>query len=194
VRGPVEGPTTGAVFEAHLERALAPALEPGRVVVVMDDPSAHKARRVRGPIEAGRAASCCFAALLAGPRPHRAGLLRARGLAAQGAGEDLRGALIEAMGRAGRDHRAGRLGLRASLRLPSPGPPAMTGALGEKTVRQASRASKTLFAVRARRITRSATRPVVRAASGSEGGGREGRAHALTAFCSAVEPQPPMAH
>ncbi len=47
----VEGPTTGAVFEAYLERALAPALEPGRVVV-MDDLSAHKGRRVRELIEA----------------------------------------------------------------------------------------------------------------------------------------------
>jgi hypothetical protein len=47
----VEGPTTGAVFEAYLERALAPALEPGRVVV-MDNLSAHKGRRVRELIEA----------------------------------------------------------------------------------------------------------------------------------------------
>ena len=46
----VEGPTTGAMFEAYLERALAPVLEPGRVVV-MDNLSAHKGARVRGIVE-----------------------------------------------------------------------------------------------------------------------------------------------
>ena len=49
----------GAVFEAYLERALAPALEPGRVVVVMDTLSAHKGRRVREPIEAAGRELCC---------------------------------------------------------------------------------------------------------------------------------------
>jgi transposase len=42
----VEGPTTREVFEAYLERVLAPTLEPGRVVV-MDNLSAHKGGRVR---------------------------------------------------------------------------------------------------------------------------------------------------
>ena len=46
----VEGGTTGALFEAYVERVLAPSLLPGRVVV-MDDLSAHKGERVRELIE-----------------------------------------------------------------------------------------------------------------------------------------------
>lgn len=42
----VEGGTTGAVFEAYVERALAPSLPPGRVVV-MGNLGAHKGERVR---------------------------------------------------------------------------------------------------------------------------------------------------
>jgi transposase len=41
----MEGPTTREVFEAYLERVLAPALEPGQIVV-MDDLSSHKGPRV----------------------------------------------------------------------------------------------------------------------------------------------------
>ncbi len=48
----VEGPTTREVFEAYLERVLAPTLRPGRVVV-MDNLSAHKSARV-GEIVEGR--------------------------------------------------------------------------------------------------------------------------------------------
>jgi len=47
----VEGATTGAVFEAYVERALAPSLRPGQVVV-MDNLSAHKGERVRRLVEA----------------------------------------------------------------------------------------------------------------------------------------------
>jgi len=46
----VEGATTKAVFEAYIERVLAPALSPGRVVV-MDNLSAHKGSRVRELVE-----------------------------------------------------------------------------------------------------------------------------------------------
>src|SRR3954454_15038615 len=46
----VEGPTIEAVFEAYLERALAPSLCPGQVVV-MDNLSSHKGSRVRELIE-----------------------------------------------------------------------------------------------------------------------------------------------
>jgi transposase len=46
----VEGATTGEVFEAYLEGFLAPALRPGQVVV-MDNLSAHKGRRVRDLVE-----------------------------------------------------------------------------------------------------------------------------------------------
>ncbi len=47
----VEGTTTGAVFEAYVERALSPMLRPGQIVV-MDNLSAHKGERVRELIEA----------------------------------------------------------------------------------------------------------------------------------------------
>ncbi len=46
----VVGSTTGAAFEAYVERVLAPKLLPGRVVV-MDNLSAHKGGRVRELIE-----------------------------------------------------------------------------------------------------------------------------------------------
>jgi transposase len=47
----VEGPTTKAVFEAYLERVLAPSLRPSQVVV-MDNLSSHKGSRVRELVEA----------------------------------------------------------------------------------------------------------------------------------------------
>jgi transposase len=46
----VEGPTTREVFEAYLERVLAPELRPGQIVV-MDNLSSHKGSRVRELIE-----------------------------------------------------------------------------------------------------------------------------------------------
>ena len=47
----VEGPTTREVFEAYVEKALAPSLSPGGVVV-MDNLSAHKGGRIRELLEA----------------------------------------------------------------------------------------------------------------------------------------------
>jgi transposase len=46
----VEGATTGAVFEAYVERVLSPMLCPGQVVV-MDNLTAHKGERVKELIE-----------------------------------------------------------------------------------------------------------------------------------------------
>jgi transposase len=46
----VEGPTTREVFEAYVDRVLAPELRPGQVVV-MDNLSAHKGSRIRELIE-----------------------------------------------------------------------------------------------------------------------------------------------
>ncbi len=46
----VVGGTTKAVFEAYVERVLAPALRPGQLVV-MDNLSSHKGERVRELIE-----------------------------------------------------------------------------------------------------------------------------------------------
>ncbi len=47
----VEGATTREVFEAYLERVVAPSLRPGQVVV-MDNLSAHKGGRVKEIVEA----------------------------------------------------------------------------------------------------------------------------------------------
>jgi len=47
----VVGSTTKAVFEAYVERVLAPSLSPGRVVV-MDNLGAHRGERVRELVEA----------------------------------------------------------------------------------------------------------------------------------------------
>jgi transposase len=46
----VEGTTTKIIFEAYVERVLAPALSPGQVVV-MDNLTAHKGSRVRELVE-----------------------------------------------------------------------------------------------------------------------------------------------
>jgi transposase len=50
VSGVVEGATTKAIFEAYVERVLAPALSPGQFVV-MDNLTAHKGSRVRELVE-----------------------------------------------------------------------------------------------------------------------------------------------
>lgn len=49
----IEGATSGAVFEAYVERVLTPTLVPGQVVVV-DNVGAHKTERVRRLIEDAR--------------------------------------------------------------------------------------------------------------------------------------------
>ena len=46
----VEGATTKVVFEAYIEKVLAPELKPGQIVV-MDNLSSHKGPRVRELIE-----------------------------------------------------------------------------------------------------------------------------------------------
>jgi transposase len=54
----VEGGTTKAVFEAYVERVLAPSLSAGQVVL-LDNLSAHKGDRVRELVE-GRGARLLF--------------------------------------------------------------------------------------------------------------------------------------
>jgi transposase len=46
----VEGATAARVFQTYVERVLAPSLEPGQIVV-MDNLSAHKPRRIRELID-----------------------------------------------------------------------------------------------------------------------------------------------
>lgn len=54
----VEGGTTTRVFETYVQRVLAPALEPGQVVV-MDKLGAHRPERIRELIEERGCASLC---------------------------------------------------------------------------------------------------------------------------------------
>ncbi len=82
----VEGGTTKAVFEAYVERALAPSLSPGQVVV-LDNLQAHKAERARRAVEQ-RGAELLFlpSFLLAGPLAHRGGVREGEGTATEGEG------------------------------------------------------------------------------------------------------------
>ena len=52
----VEGATTSRVFETYVERLLAPALKPGRVVV-MDNLGAHRPKRRERDLIEGEGAS-----------------------------------------------------------------------------------------------------------------------------------------
>jgi hypothetical protein len=55
----VEGATTRAVFETYVEKALAPSLRDGQVVV-MDNLSAHKGEHGRSSrVGAARSSTCC---------------------------------------------------------------------------------------------------------------------------------------
>jgi hypothetical protein len=84
----LDGPMTGDVFRAYVERMLAPALQPGDVVV-MDNLAAHK---VGGVAEAIRAAGASLMYLPPYPRsePDRAALRQAEGAPAQGSRPDPR--------------------------------------------------------------------------------------------------------
>lgn len=96
--GGVKGPTTREVFEVYLERLLAPSLRPGRVVV-LDNLSAHKGRRVREIVEG----ACCELLYLPPYSPDlnliEQALSKVKGLL-RNAEARTREALIGAMGRA----------------------------------------------------------------------------------------------
>jgi hypothetical protein len=85
----LDGPMTGDMFRAYVERVLAPSLEPGDVVV-MDNLAAHKVAGIRNAIAAVGASVALPAAVLAGPKPDRAGALEAESAPAQGFGSDAR--------------------------------------------------------------------------------------------------------
>jgi len=46
----IEGATTSRIFETYVEKVLVPSLEPGQIVV-MDNLSAHRPKRIRELIE-----------------------------------------------------------------------------------------------------------------------------------------------
>jgi transposase len=118
----VEGPTTREVFEAYLERVLAPTLEPGRVVV-MDNLSAHKGGRVREIVERAGCELIYLPPYSPDLNPIERAFSKVKGLLRR-AEACTREALIEAMGWAleavsARDARGffGHCGYRSSAQL-----------------------------------------------------------------------------
>ncbi len=87
----VVGGTTKEVFEAYIERVLAPTLRAGQVVVA-DNLAAHKGEEVCELVEAQGCELLFLAALLAGLQPHRGGVLEDQRPFAQGGDAHSRGA------------------------------------------------------------------------------------------------------
>ena len=125
----VEGSTKGYVFEAYVERFLAPSLRPGQVVV-LDNLGVHKTEGVRDPHRGSWMRAVVPAGLLAaGAQPHRGGLQQGEGTPQEVGGAhtgsfgrgDGRGALF-------RDA-PGRSGMVRSLRLRVRGPTFMNTAV-----------------------------------------------------------------
>jgi transposase len=94
----VEGPTTREVFEAYLERVLAPTLRPGRIVV-LDNLSAHKGGRVREIVERRGCELFHLPPYSPDLNPIEEAFAKVKGLLRK-AEARTREALIEAMGRA----------------------------------------------------------------------------------------------
>ena len=94
----VEGATTKAVFEAYVERVLAPSLSPGEIVV-MDNLSSHKGSRIRELIE-GRGCELIYLPPYSPDlNPIEEAFAKIKALLRKAAART-REALLEAMGRA----------------------------------------------------------------------------------------------
>ena len=94
----VEGATTKAVFEAYVERVLAPSLSPGEIVV-MDNLSSHKGSRIKELIE-GRGCELIYLPPYSPDlNPIEEAFAKLKALLRR-AGARTREALLEAMGRA----------------------------------------------------------------------------------------------
>ena len=92
----VEGSTNKAVFEAYVERILAPSLRPGQVVV-MDNLSAHKGEEVGEIIEGGGCEVLFLPAYSPDLNPIEEAFSKIKGLLRR-AQARTKEALIEAMG------------------------------------------------------------------------------------------------
>lgn len=94
----VEGATTKAVFEAYVERVLAPSLSPGEIVV-LDNLSSHKGSRIRELIE-GRGCELIYLPPYSPDlNPIEEAFAKIKALLRKAAART-REALLEAMGRA----------------------------------------------------------------------------------------------
>lgn len=94
----VEGATTKAVFEAYVERVLAPSLAPGQIVV-MDNLSSHKGSRIRELIEDRGCELLYLPPYSPDLNPIEEAFAKLKALLRR-AGARTREALLEAMGRA----------------------------------------------------------------------------------------------
>ena len=92
----VEGTTNREVFEAYVQRVLAPTLRPGQVVV-MDNLSAHKGHKVRELIERKRCELLYLPPYSPDLNPIEEAFSKIKGLMRK-AGARTREALVEAMG------------------------------------------------------------------------------------------------
>jgi transposase len=94
----VEGATTKAVFEAYIERVLAPSLSPG-YIVVMDNLSSHKGSRISEHIERRGCELMYLPPYSPDLNPIEEAFAKIKALLRK-AGGRTREALLEAMGRA----------------------------------------------------------------------------------------------
>jgi transposase len=94
----VEGATTAAVFEAYVEKVLAPSLRPGQVVV-MDNLGAHRPKRVRELIEERGCELLYLPSYSPDYNPIEEAFAKIKHLLRE-ASARTRGALVEAMGAA----------------------------------------------------------------------------------------------
>jgi transposase len=93
----VVGSTKKAVFEAYIERVLAPSLPPGRLVV-MDNLGAHRGHRVRELIEARGCELWFLPPYSPDFSPIEEAFSKVKALLRKAQARD-RGALVEAIGR-----------------------------------------------------------------------------------------------
>src|SRR5829696_5922396 len=94
----VEGATTAVVFEAYVEKVLAPSLRCAQIVV-MDNLSAHKGERIRELIEARRCELLYLPAYSPDLNPIEEAFSKIKGILRKAEARS-REALIEAVGRA----------------------------------------------------------------------------------------------
>ena len=94
----VQGSTTATVFEAYVERVLAPTLRAGQVVV-MDNLSAHKGKKVRELVEARGCELVYLPPYSPDFNPIEEAFAKIKNLLRKAAARS-KGALVEAMGAA----------------------------------------------------------------------------------------------
>jgi len=113
----VEGATTAVVFEAYVEKVLAPSLKEGQIVV-MDNLGAHRPKKVRELIEERGAKPFVSAVLLARLQPDRRGVRQGQEPPSQRRGQDQGGLSRSDRSGAIRGQCPRRSGLLRACRIP----------------------------------------------------------------------------